>query len=411
MTRPHSVAADDAAANTMGLARLAKMVYTGGDCEPLAASLTSRAATNPADAGALMDLSMLSQLSGWREQGLALQARALHVSRVYRCVHGTGAGTRVLALFAPGDFMANTPLDFLLDGSDVTVYYAYVTPGTTSAGALPDHDVAFLGVAESDTRGSILGELADVAATWPRPMLNSRGRTIAEMSRDRVWQRFRSSGTVVAPRNARATRAELAKVAVGDVSVQELLPDAEFPVIARPIDSHAGNGLVRIVDAAALLVYLGEIAGDHFYIAPYVDYRSGDGRFRKYRIVFVQGRAYLAHLAISSDWMVHYLNAGMHETGAKRDEEAACMAQFDDDFASRHTLALAEVAAQIPLDYFAIDCAETADGRLLLFEAGTGMIVHAMDAADVFPYKRVQMRKIFSAFLDMLAGAAGAGVA
>src|SRR5665213_896886 len=54
------------------------------------------------------------------------------------------------------------------------------------------------------------------------------------------------------------------------------------------------------------------------------------------------------------------------------------------------------------LDYFAIDCAETRDGRLLLFEAGTGMIVHAMDSADVFPYKQIQMQKIFRAFGDML---------
>jgi hypothetical protein len=42
------------------------------------------------------------------------------------------------------------------------------------------------------------------------------------------------------------------------------------------------------------------------------------------------------------------------------------------------------------------------DGRLLIFEVGNGMIVHAMDHPDLFPYKRPQMDKVFSAFQMML---------
>jgi hypothetical protein len=50
------------------------------------------------------------------------------------------------------------------------------------------------------------------------------------------------------------------------------------------------------------------------------------------------------------------------------------------------------------LDYFAIDCAELPDGRLLLFEADVAMIVHAMDSDRVFPYKKLAMAKLFSGF-------------
>ncbi len=75
---------------------------------------------------------------------------------------------------------------------------------------------------------------------------------------------------------------------------------------------------------------------------------------------------------------------------------------FDDDFARRHAGALSAIAERIGLDYFAIDCAETRDGRLLLFEADIAMIVHAMDPADIFPYKGPQMRKLFDAFAAML---------
>jgi hypothetical protein len=54
------------------------------------------------------------------------------------------------------------------------------------------------------------------------------------------------------------------------------------------------------------------------------------------------------------------------------------------------------------LDYYAIDCAQTLDGRLLIFEADTAMLVHAMDPADVYPYKETQMQKVFTAFREML---------
>ncbi|MDR3631037.1 MAG: hypothetical protein P4L42_11955, partial [Desulfocapsaceae bacterium] len=57
------------------------------------------------------------------------------------------------------------------------------------------------------------------------------------------------------------------------------------------------------------------------------------------------------------------------------------------------------------LDYLVIDCAETRDGQLLVFELDTGAVVHAMDPVDIFPYKVPQMRKVFSAFSDMLASA------
>jgi hypothetical protein len=386
----------------LGLARLARVIYHGEDRGAIVASLASRISANAEDAAALMDLSTIVQLTGEREKGLAIQAVALDIARVYRCVHGSGSGLRVLALCAPGDFMANTPLDFLLDESDTTVYYAHVMAALPLPDPLPDHDIVFVCAAESDENKYLLARLADAVATWPCPVINRQAHRIAEMTRDRMWQLFRFVPEIMAPRNVRVPREDLLRVADGSASLTLLLPDDHFPIIARPVDSHAGNGLVRIGDTHELHDYLRGADCPEFYIASFVDYSSADGRFRKYRIVFIAGRPYLAHLAISTEWMVHYLNAGMHESADRRAEEARCMEGFDEDFAARHSVALGAVARLLGLDYFAIDCAETRDGRLLLFEAGTGMIVHAMDSADVFPYKQIQMQKIFRVFGDML---------
>ena len=100
------------------------------------------------------------------------------------------------------------------------------------------------------------------------------------------------------------------------------------------------------------------------------------------------------------------MNAAMLESAENRAFEARFMATFDQDFAARHAAAFAGLAERIGLDYFAIDCAETQDGRLLLFEADVAMIVHDMDPPDLFPYKQPQMRKVFDAFQAMLHEAA-----
>jgi hypothetical protein len=78
------------------------------------------------------------------------------------------------------------------------------------------------------------------------------------------------------------------------------------------------------------------------------------------------------------------------------------MADFDRDFAIRHADALRAIADRTGLEYLPFDCGETDDGKLLLFELGTNMIVHAMDPPDVFPYKQPQMEKLFGAFRAML---------
>ena len=111
---------------------------------------------------------------------------------------------------------------------------------------------------------------------------------------------------------------------------------------------------------------------------------------------------FLCHLGISSRWMVHYLNAGMTEFAEKRAEEARAMADFDEGFARRHATAFELIHQRLELDYYSIDCTETEDGRLLLFEADAAAIIHMMDPPDLFPYKQTQMRRIFAAFEDML---------
>jgi hypothetical protein len=141
-------------------------------------------------------------------------------------------------------------------------------------------------------------------------------------------------------------------------------------------------------------------------MAPFIDYSSADGLFRKYRIVMIEGKPFVCHMGISKDWMVHYPYAEMLAHSDRREEEARLMAGFDAEFAVRHREAFHNVAELTGLDYVGFDCAETSDGRLLIFEIATGMVVHDMDDPNIFPYKIPQIRRVADAFHEMLRRAA-----
>jgi hypothetical protein len=387
----------------IGMAALAKMAFDCIDLGPLQHRLTERLLQREDDTAALMDLSAIKLLSGARADGLQLQAQALRRNRLYRRrpASATEDAIRLLAFMAPGDFMTNAPLEFLLEGSNVTLDLLYVVPGTAPPAIIPEHDIAIVAVGESDENRAVLREVAALIRGWNRPVLNAPGR-IVELSRDAACALLNAANGTAIPTTVRIHRDTLDSVATGGAAVGAILVDGRFPIIARPIGSHAGDGLSKLDDAAAVMAYLQGRPEVEFYISPFVDYRSADGLFRKYRIALIDGAPYACHMAVSQHWMVHYLNAGMTESAAKRDEEARFMASFEDDFARRHKAALRAIAERVGLAYFAIDCGELPDGSLLLFEADVAMIVHAMDPPDMFPYKAPQMRKVFAAFAAML---------
>ena len=135
----------------IGVARLSKMMFDGEDLTPLWRELIGKYVYAPDDAAALMDLATIEQLFGNREDGLARQAEALEICRLYRSPGpATTPHLKLLALAAPGDMSANTPLEFLLGESDVALETLYVVPGVPLPSPLPEHDVAFVAIGESD---------------------------------------------------------------------------------------------------------------------------------------------------------------------------------------------------------------------------------------------------------------------
>ena len=389
-------------AERTGLARLTKMAAAGIDLRPLWQELIDKLIGGTIEPGEGLDLSLIAQLLGDKEAGLAIQHEMLESHRLFRspCA-ARNPRLRVLALAAATDMGSNTPIEFLLEDSAIELMTLYVIPEADLPEPLPDHDVAIVVASDSEDCRDALRKIATMLPNWPRPLLNPP-HLVGNLDRDKLHGLLRGIEGLAIPATAAASRQRLSDLSRSAAAPSDIAADLAFPLIVRPRGSHAGAGLARIDGPAAMGRYLDRRQEQEFFISRFVDYSGRDGLFRKCRIAVVDGRPYACHLAVADRWDIWYLNAGMSLSASKRLEEETFMRTFDTGFGRRHRAALAGMIDRIGLDYFTVDCAETSDGSLLIFEADNTAIVHNMDPAEIFAYKTPQMRKVFEAFAAML---------
>jgi hypothetical protein len=328
------------------------------------------------------------------ELALAHQAAAIALAPVQSTPAGEREDYALLVPCAPGPYTANTPADLLFDARRVTLHRWYGDPGGEPP-PLPPYDAIFVAIGESDESASRLEAVGRFAAASGRPVLN-RPELIARLGRVPLVETFAQAKHCRVVMTSRISREAYA---AGGFAL---------PHIVRPVGSHGGHGLTRIDDDAQRTAYLATTPDESLYVAPYVDYRSADGFFRKYRIVFVDGEPFPFHLAISPHWMVHYYNAPMGEHQWMRDEEHAFLADIKAVFSGELGEALRETAALLPLDYVGIDCAIDRDGKLLIFEADNALIVHLLDDPQLYGYKHRYVQRILEALDAMVRRRIGA---
>ncbi len=219
--------------------------------------------------------------------------------------------------------MANTPLEFLLKGWDGHLELIFVANGdraTTHSRTRPGDRL----------RGRVRHQRAAARALtarlarWPRPVLNG-APGVMRLGRDRAPMRLEAAPASTCRRAAHqpsaAGGAELGAAPLGGYCpTRRCRPrlSADRPAGRLPRGRRAG----KAGSCAAIAGYLERCDAELFYLSPFVDYAGPDGRFRKLRVAMIEGQPFIAHMAISDHWMVHYLNAGMAEDAAKRAEEA-----------------------------------------------------------------------------------------
>lgn len=387
----------------MGLAPFLRMSIEGQDLRPVAQAMLEALGQDSNNANLWMNLSTVMFGLEQREMGLSIQDQALSlIQRVFhRAATRPPTRFRLLMIMVAGDIAANTPLDCLLETTDIELIYYYAAPNAPFAQPIPEHDAVMVALGYAPEHQELLNLLQDKLALWPRPVINAP-RFIPHTERSVASALLQGIPGLLMPPTLAVDRAELIAIAQSEQELGRRHPDWAYPIIVRPQDSHAGRDLERIATPQELNDYLARVSAQRLFIAPFIDYRWSDGLYRKFRIALVDGEAFICHMAISDHWMIHYLNAGMYDNPAKRAEEAAFMADFD-AFVARHRTALAEIHECSGLDYVCFDGAETPDGQLLIFEIDHVMVVHAMDPVDRFPYKQAHIQRVQAAFEQMIA--------
>ncbi len=173
-----------------------------------------------------------------------------------------------------------------------------------------------------------------------------------------------------------------------------------LPLVARPAGTHSGEQFELIDSFTALEDFIRKNPAAAHYLMEYLDYKSQDGYFRKYRFIFVDGKVMPYHVAIGNTWKVHHGTTDMDKNQWMQDEEKAFLKNPADFFSPQNLQTLDAILQAVGLEYFGIDCGLDQQGNLVVFEVNATMFVHGYN--DAFPYKIPYVEAIKKAFNDML---------
>lgn len=400
----HSIAAltlqayaDGAPADgAQGLCNVATGYFMKGDHAAAAGWYGLALRLDPGLAAAWQNLAAIHADAGRTGEAADCRARAYRLQRVFVEGAPDGATPRVLIL-AVGHTSGNVPVETLLPTSRYCrIKYVLDYADPVEDAELPAHDLVFNAIGEPDVAAPLRPRLAAFEAGSVRPLLNPPER-VMRGARDTLPALLAGLPDVVTAPCRRAGSREQAMAAARDIG---------FPLLLRPAASHGGIGLQRCDDAAALETALRDSDGDEHYLTAFRDTRGtedgGDGHYRKYRMILIGGRPYPYHLAISSQWMVHYFSADMLDHPWKIEAERRFL---DDPGAALGARALAAVAAvgrRLDLDYAGIDFTVLPDGRLFVFEANATMLVHRERGNGPLAHKNAHVQRIVDAFAALI---------
>ncbi|MGH6971698.1 MAG: tetratricopeptide repeat protein, partial [Caulobacteraceae bacterium] len=291
----------------------------------------------------------------------------------------------------------NTPDRFLIPPAAFTRLLWFVEyAGEAQMSGLPDYDIAFNAIGDEDLAGPTAANAARFASLCPTRLLNPPAR-IARTRRDLAGGLFGAVEGVEIPHTARVPAAGM----VGGARRAAEAAGVGETFLVRPVGSHGGKGLIL---AKAGAPDEPPPAAAFYYLTQFNDFRSPDGLYRKYRVVFVDGRPFPYHLAISPDWMVHYESAGMEERPERLAEEMRFLSDPAAALGAEAMRAVERIGQAMGLDYAGVDFSLTPDGRVLLFEANATMLVHPEAPDGPLAHKNPIIQRIFDAFEAMLTG-------
>ena len=313
-----------------------------------------------------------------------------------------GAGRPVSLLLILSAAGANVPIDPFIDDRVFqrwTVTAEFFDPDAE----LPPHDVVFNGVGDADRCAVALDAATAIVSRSRARVLNTPPRVGATGRAANACRLAQIPGVVV-PLIAPFSRESLL-----DPSAPDAVARAGFawPLLLRSPGFHGGENFVQVGGPRGLAAAVADIPGETLFVIQFVDTRSADGNYRKYRVMTVGGQLYPLHLAISARWKVHYFTSDMADRADHRAEDEAFLNDMPGMLGPQAMRALLAVQSVIGLDYGGIDFSRDASGNLVVFEANATMTIAAPGTDERWRYRASPVRRVERAVTRMLLNAAG----
>jgi aromatic-L-amino-acid decarboxylase len=331
-----------------------------------------------------------------RHRRLGFQDRPV-VTLPYR-----GEGPPVSLLLLVSSVGGNIPTRHLLDDR-VFQTHVVVPEFYDPQVPLPPHQVVFNAIGDADLAAAALGAAQSVVALTMAPVINLPSAVLATGRADHA--RLGRLPGVVMPLTVTLPR-DILTSPDGPAAVAR--HGFRFPLLVRTPGFHTGRHFLRVESAGALAGAVEQLPGREITVIEFLDARGADGKVRKYRAMMIDGQIYPLHVAISSQWKIHYFTAEMAERADHRAEDAEFLENMPGVLGARATGALAQIQATLGLDYAGVDFGLSASGDLLLFEANATMVVNPPEADERWAYRRPAVERIFAAVRKMLTGRVGA---
>lgn len=175
-----------------------------------------------------------------------------------------------------------------------------------------------------------------------------------------------------------------------------------FPLIVRLAGTHTGR-IVDLVDGAQALDAACTGRGE-FILIEFVDFRSNDGLYRKYRLWSFGGATVFRHLAITDKWNVHVTDANnfMFDRPQLIEEEVRLMAKAEGNLPEAIHAVFGAVHERLGLDFFGMDFAIDGQGQVILFEANATMSYFPLVVHPRFAFREKLRAPAMSAFRALL---------
>jgi len=350
---------------------------------------------DPKNAVALMNLGAIFNQTNRKLKGVEFLDAAYKIQRLF--IEPIEDPSRKLLILSLGKVAANIPLFPLLSlGKSLNIKYAFDYGCAEEDIQLPEFDILFNAIGEADFLSPYLPRMLDLAQKYQKPILN-HPQSVLKTQRHLLKDNLKHLPNLVLPDYLRFTPSGQPEFLKGDLLQQEF----QYPIILRPEGTHGGEGLKIIHQSNELTE---EVAGfqSSFYIANFINYQSIDSCFRKYRVIFVDRAPYFYHLAISSNWLVHYYSADMLNYPWKIQEEKSFLQSPESVLGDAGMKTLIDLGQQLDLEYVGVDFGIMPDRSLVIFEANPTMLIHFENISGPLAYKNEYVKNIIQAFEDML---------